>query len=77
MRREDAEAKRDRLQRHDHEHTYDVREHPVGEWEVVRINLPHRTPHLVAERGKPAEVPEDPRPFIVRQIPPYGPPGIG
>jgi hypothetical protein len=77
MRREEAEAERDRLQRDDHEHTYIVREQPVGAWEVVRMNLPHRTWDVVAERGKPADVPEDPRPFITRQIPPYGPPGIG
>jgi hypothetical protein len=72
MTREDAEAERESLQRDDHEHTYIVREHPVGEWTVVRMNLPHRTSDVVAERGKPADVPEDPRPFIVRQIPPYG-----
>jgi len=77
MRREEAEAERERLQRDDHRHTYVLREQPVGEWEVVRINLPHRISDVVAERGAPADVPEDPRPFIVRQIPPYGPPGFG
>ncbi len=76
MRRGEAEAKRERLQRDDHEHTYFVREQPVGEWEVVRTNIPRPTSHVVAERGKPADVPEDPRPFIIRQIPPYGP-GFG
>jgi hypothetical protein len=76
MRREEAEAERERLQRDDHQHTYVVREQPAGEWEVVRLNLPHRTSDVVAERGKPADVPDDPRPSIVRQIPPYGP-GFG
>jgi hypothetical protein len=77
MKREEAEAERERLQREDVQHTYVVREHRVGEWEVVRMNLPHRSSEVVAERGKPADAPEDPRPFIVRQFPPYGPPGIG
>jgi hypothetical protein len=76
MRREDAEAERERLQREDHQHTYFLREQPVGEWEVARTNIPRPTTRLVAERGEPADVPEDPRPFITRQIPPYGP-GFG
>ena len=76
MRREEAEAERERLQRDDHQHTYVVREQPAGEWEVVRLNLRHRTSDVVAEQGKPADVPQDPRPSIVRQIPPYGP-GFG
>lgn len=77
MRREDAEAERQRLQHDDHQHTYLVREQPTGEWEVVRLNIPRPTSHVLAERGKPADAPEDQRPFIVRQIPPYGPPGLG
>jgi hypothetical protein len=52
MRREEAEARRETLQRNDHEHTYAVREQPAGEWEVVRMNIPHPTSHhVVAERG--------------------------
>ena len=77
MRREEAEAERERLQRDDHQHTYFVLEQPVGEWEVVRTNIPRPTSQIVAERGEPADVPEDPRPFINRLIPPYGPPGFG
>jgi hypothetical protein len=73
MSREEAEAERKRLQRDDHEHTYVVREQSAGEWDVARMNLQHRTSDVVAERGKPADVSEDPRPFIIRQIPPYGP----
>jgi hypothetical protein len=76
MRREEADAERERLQRADHQRTYFVREQPVGEWEVVRTNIPRPTSHVVAERGQPADVPEDPRPFIIRQFPPYGP-GFG
>jgi hypothetical protein len=76
MRREEAEAERERLQRDDHLHTYVVREQPIGEWEVVRMNIPRPASHFVAERGEPADVPEDQRPFIIRQIPPYGPPGF-
>ena len=77
MRREEAEAEQDRLQRDDHQHTYFEREQPVGKWEVVRTNIPRPTSHVVAERGEPADVPEDPRPFINRLIPPCGPPGFG
>jgi len=76
MRREEAEAQRERLQRDDHEHTYFVREQPAGEWEVVRANLQRPTSNVAAERGEPAAPPEDPRPFLIRQIPPYGPPGF-
>lgn len=77
MRREEAEAERERLQREDQQHTYFVRKQPVGEWAVVRTNIPRRTSRVAAERGEPAEVPVDLRPFITRQIPPYGPPGFG
>lgn len=73
MRREAAEAERERLQRDDHQHTYFVREQPVGEWEVVRTNLPHPTSDVVATQGKPVDVPDDLRPSSIRQIPPYGP----
>jgi hypothetical protein len=110
MRREEAEVQRESLQRDDHEHTYFVREQPVGDWEVVRINLPPPSSHHVvagwgaaspttdAERTaeladaarrlkalrerrarlanvpnrEPVGPPEDPRPFIVRQIPGFG-----
>jgi hypothetical protein len=52
MRPEEAEAHRERLQRGDDEHTYVVREHPAGEWEVVGVNIPHPTSHYVgAGRG--------------------------
>ena len=52
MRREEAEAQRERLQRDDHEHTYVVREQPAGEWEIVRTNIPRPTSHhIVAARG--------------------------
>ncbi len=75
MRREDAEARQDRLQRDDHGHTYLVRERPEGEWEVVQIDVAHRTSDVRADRGKPGDPPDDPRPSLIRQIPPYGPPG--
>jgi hypothetical protein len=77
MRRGEAEAERDRLRRDDRQHTYFVREQPVGKWEVVRTNIPRPTQRLVAEHGELADVPEDPRPFINRLIPPYGPAGFG
>ena len=76
MRREEAEAQREKLQRDDHEHTYFVREQPAGEWEVVRTNLPRSSLNVVAERGQPAAPAEDSRPSLIRQIPPYGPPGF-
>lgn len=75
MRRADAKAERDRLQRDDHAHTYLVRGRPDGEWEVVRVDVPWRAQRLTAERGDPADPPPDQRPSLVRQIPPYGPPG--
>ncbi len=54
---------------------YLVREQTGDEWEVVRIGLaPTVSPELTAERGEPADAPEDPRPSLIRQIPPYGPP---
>ena len=61
MRRQDAEAQRVRLQLDDHDHTYLVREQPAGNWEVVRIDLPHRASEVRAERGEPADLPDDPR----------------
>lgn len=73
MNREEADAERDRLQRDDREHTYFVREQPAGEWEVVRTNIPHPTPDVVAERGEPTDTREDFRPSSIRQIPPIGP----
>ena len=105
MGREEAEARRERLQRDDHKHTYVVREHPAGEWEVVRTNIPRPTSHRVVagsggaspmteaeqiaelaeaagrlralreRRARLANVPappEDPGPFVVRQIPGFG-----
>jgi hypothetical protein len=52
MRRDEAEAQRQRLQRDDYAHTYFVREQPVGEWEIVRANIPHPTSHhVVGERA--------------------------
>ncbi len=75
MRRQDAEAQKDRLQRDDREHTYIVRDRPGGQWEVVRIDLAHRTSGVRAELGNPTEPQADPRPSLIRQIPPYGPPG--
>lgn len=73
MRREDAEAERERLHQEDREHTYFVREHPAGEWEVVGTGIPRPNSDVVAERGAPVDVPDDLRPSSVRQIPPYGP----
>ena len=73
MRREEADAERERRQRDDQRHTYIVREQPSGEWEVVQIGIPRPSAHFVAERGEPADAPEDPRPFLTRQFPPYGP----
>jgi hypothetical protein len=52
MRRDEAEAERERLQRADHERRYVVREQPAGEWEIVRTNIPPPTSHhVVARRG--------------------------
>ncbi|HWE11889.1 MAG TPA: hypothetical protein VG365_00175 [Solirubrobacteraceae bacterium] len=72
MRREEADAERERLKQDDQEHTYFVREQVAGEWEVVRTNIPCPTSDVVAERGEPADVP-DFRPSSIRQIPPIGP----
>jgi hypothetical protein len=109
MKREEAEAQRERLQRDDHDHRYVVREQPAGDWDIVRTNMSPPTSHCVVagrravsptdaeqaaeladaarrlralrERrarlanvpgGKLAAGPEDPRPFVVRQIPGFG-----
>jgi hypothetical protein len=77
MNHEQAEAERQRLQQDDREHTYFVREKPSGEWEVVRANIPRPALNAVAERGAPSAPPEDPRPSLIRQIPPYGAGGFG
>jgi hypothetical protein len=74
MTRQEAEARRELFQRDDHEHTYLVREQPPGQWEVVQIDLQRPSANTVAERGEAADVRDDPRPFISRLIPPYGPP---
>ncbi len=74
-RREEAKAQQDRLQRDDHDHTYIVRKRHDGGWEVVRVDLVHRTSDVRAERGKPADPHADPRPSLIRQIPPCGPLG--
>ncbi len=50
MRREDAEAERQRLQRGDHQHTYVVREQPSGEWEVACIDIRRPPSYPAAER---------------------------
>ena len=68
--------RREMFQRDDHEHTYFVREQPAGQWEVVQIDLRRPSLDVVAERGEAAAVRDDPRPFISRLIPPYGPPGV-
>lgn len=73
MRREEADAERERLQRDDREHTYFVREEPAGEWEVVRTSIPRPSPDVLAERGEPVDMPDDFRPSSIRQIPPIGP----
>ena len=59
MRREDAEADRERLQRDDREHTYFVRKQPVGEWEVVRTNIPRPTSHYVVAGRRAASLTTD------------------
>jgi hypothetical protein len=59
MRREDAEAHKDRLQPDDHHHTYLERGGPGGEWEVVRIDLTHRISRLRAEQGRPTDPHDD------------------
>jgi hypothetical protein len=53
MRREEAEAQRERLQQDDHEHTFFVREQ-AGEWEVVRTNIPQPISHYAAAGRGPA-----------------------
>ncbi len=73
MHRKEADAQRDRLQQEDPGHTYVVSEQPAGGWAVVRIGLPRRAENVTGERGKPASIPDDPRPSLMRQIPPYGP----
>ncbi len=78
MHRIDAESLRDRLQHEDPDHQYSVRGQSGDEWEVVKFGLARRaSQHLTAQRGEPTDLPEDPRPSLIRQVPPYGPPGLG
>jgi hypothetical protein len=46
-----------------------------GDWVVARLpGGGHINPaSLAAEKGPPAEVGDDPRPAIMRNIPPFGP----
>jgi hypothetical protein len=76
MLHEEAEAERDRLQRADRANSYVLRERPDGAWEIVRIGVPRPAEGLKAERGNPTDPPPDQRPSLIRQIPPYGPPGL-
>lgn len=77
MRHADAQSQMNGLQREDPEHQFMLREQPEGEWQVVRLGLrPRSNEHLRAERGAVCDLPPDPRPSLIRQIPPYGPPGV-
>jgi hypothetical protein len=46
-----------------------------GDWVVVRLpgGGQINPASLTAQKGAPAEVGDDPRPAIMRNIPPYGP----
>ena len=59
LRRQEAEAQREKLQRDDHQHAYFVREQPSGECEVVRANIPGPTSHYVVARRGAASVTTD------------------
>jgi hypothetical protein len=53
-----------------------VREREGGEWSVVRVDLPGvegtRGPLKESTEARPRPEPDDPRPSIMRNIPPYG-----
>lgn len=69
MRRIDAEFLRERLQREDPDHQFLLREQPQNQWQVVRLDVR-------ARRFAAFDPPGDLRPFLVRQVPPYGHAGV-
>jgi hypothetical protein len=78
MTREQAEAECKRLAAESPEretHRWLTREEGDGTWSVVKVNLPptdatESTPETRAEEKPPT--PDDPRPGMLRNIPPYG-----
>jgi hypothetical protein len=78
MTREQAEREAKRLAAESPEretHRWLSREEADGSWSVVKINIPPATePELTAETeaAERPPTPDDPRPGMLRNIPPYG-----
>jgi hypothetical protein len=79
MNRADAQDLCERLAREHPEratHTWIAREGADGDWQVLKVAIPGRRREPLAEttEAKPAPPqPDDPRPSIYRNIPPFGP----
>ena len=79
MTRDEAQARADELNRTasgPSEHRWIARELEPGGWQVLKVTVPGMNlssdRHTATEqRPEPGE-PPDPRPLIIRQIPPYG-----
>ena len=78
MTREQAEAECKRLagESPDREtHRWLPREEEDGSWSVVKVNLPPADPSDLTAETRADELPptgDDPRPGMLRNIPPYG-----
>ena len=81
MTRPEAQARADQLNREAPdraEHRWTVREREDRSWEVVALTVPGRQMNpgpsrtATVQRPEPGE-PPDPRPSLIRNIPPYGP----
>ncbi len=72
-----AEATRLRDERAAQQPQYEwiVQPRTAGDWAVVRLPRMPRidSGSIVADTGTPIEAKDDPRPALIRNVPPYGP----
>ena len=81
MTREEAQARADALNRDTadrSQHRWAIRDGGGEDWEVVKVTVPgmqfRAGPlHTATEQRPKPDEPPDPRPSVIRQIPPYGP----
>ena len=79
MTREQAQARADELNAgapDRSEHRWIARESELGDWKVLKVTVPgmnfNADLHTATEQRPKPDEPPDPRPPIIRQIPPYG-----
>ncbi|MBV9194152.1 MAG: hypothetical protein JO168_08390 [Solirubrobacterales bacterium] len=81
MTRAEAQARAEQLNRAAPDrsrHHWTIRDRGGGDWEVLRVTVPGvqfgAGPLRAATEQRPRpDEPPDPRPSLIRQIPPYGP----